>query len=131
MDRLHSSEIAWAEAALGERVRDVEVVYALEDRQTMRLVGESGRLYFLKVAPGLQPERERLDWLRERLPVPEVRGFAAGAVGDRLLTAGLPGEDLTTERAAGRPRQRVVELLATALPADPRSRPAGVPVPRG
>lgn len=110
----HPSEIEWAEAEIGEPVREADVVYAPDARRTTRLVAQSGRTYFMKVAPGLLPERERLDWLAGRLPVPEVRAYARGDVVDRLLTVGLPGEDLTTERHRADP-QRVVELLATAL----------------
>ena len=112
--RLPPPEIAWAEAEIGEPVREADVVYLLEDRRTTRLVTESGRVYFLKLAPGLRPERERLDWLRDRLPVPDVRAFEERGGFDRLLTSGLPGEDLTTERQRADP-DRVVELLATAL----------------
>lgn len=112
--RPHPSEIEWAEAEIGESVREAEVVYTLADRRTTRLVVQSGRTYFLKVAPGLLPERERLGWLRGRLPVPEVRAFGQGKPVDRLLTVGLPGEDLTTERHRADP-ERLVELLAAAL----------------
>ena len=107
-------EIAWAEAELGEPIREAEVTYRLEDRRTIRLLGERGDVHFLKIAPRLRPERERLDWLRDRLPVPEVRAFAEGVAADRLLTVGLPGEDLRGERHLAEPG-RVVELLATAL----------------
>ena len=110
----HQTETAWAESEIGEPLRDVSLVYVLDGRRTMRLVSESGRIHFFKVARALRGECERLGWLSGRLPVPRVCAFHQATDVDWLLTEGLPGEDLTSERHRADPHQ-VVELLASAL----------------
>jgi hypothetical protein len=45
------------------------------------------------VSRGLREERDRLEWLSGRLPVPEVRAFADDATNDYLLVTELPGQN--------------------------------------
>jgi kanamycin kinase len=58
-----------------------------------RLAGSSGAVY-VKRAAKLEDERARLEWLRGRLPVPEVVGFFHAAGDDWLVTRGLDGVPL-------------------------------------
>jgi aminoglycoside 3'-phosphotransferase II len=126
MQSQQAAEIAWVEGEIGELVRDAAVAYTQDDRRTIRLVAQSGRIFFLKLAPTLMPERERLDWLADMLPVPKVCAFRRGDPVDWLLTREIPGENLVSERNLADPG-RVVELLAGALRRIHSLDPSGCP----
>jgi aminoglycoside phosphotransferase len=69
---------------------------------------------YLKVAPDLLAERERLDWLGGRLPVSRVLSHGRSESTEWLLIAPLPGLDLTNLKHTEPPTQ-IVSLLADAL----------------
>jgi aminoglycoside phosphotransferase len=58
-----------------------------------RLSGDRGAVY-VKRAADLAGERDRLEWLKGRLPVPEVLGFFRAAGDDWLMTREVPGVPL-------------------------------------
>ena len=124
----HVEYVEWAAAELGAPVHASEVVWALEGRTTLRLTTNDG-VYFLKVAPGLEGERDRLVWLAPFLPVPAVVAFAPATPNDLLLTEALPGSDLTREEHKRRP-EAVVERLVEALHAFHALDPARCPFGR-
>jgi kanamycin kinase len=78
-----------------------------------RLAGESGAVY-VKRAAALAGERDRLEWLQGRLPVPEVIGFFQAAGDDWLLTREVPGVPLYHQSVDMAP-DSVARLLAEIL----------------
>lgn len=89
-------------AVLQVRSNETNTVYQLKDKRNA---------WFLKLGMTLAPERERLAWLQDRLPVPQVTGFRTE--GDRcaLLTTALPGTDLAHLSAVWQAQQVVVKLV--------------------
>lgn len=90
-----------------------------ESRSDVYRLDGAGRVAYLKVSPvspvpEMQAERERLDWLRGRLPVPEVLGYAAEDGREFLLLSAIPGID-TSSIELDMASQDVVQLLAQGL----------------
>jgi aminoglycoside phosphotransferase len=80
---------AWCRDHLGESAATV-----------FRLEAENKSAYYLKISQrlsgSLRDEKMRLDWLQNRLPVPEVLFYAADETSEYLLTeeiSGLPASD--------------------------------------
>jgi aminoglycoside 3'-phosphotransferase-2 len=59
--------------------------------ETYRLVGSDRPTRYLKIAPDLEREHERLRWAAELIPVPRPVAFAKHAQRDYLLLDELPG----------------------------------------
>jgi kanamycin kinase len=78
-----------------------------------RLAGPDGAVY-VKRAAALAGERDRLEWLRGRLPVPEVVGFFQAAGDDWLMTREVPGVPLY-HRSVGWPPARDAQVLGEIL----------------
>jgi aminoglycoside phosphotransferase len=88
------------------------------------LIGWSGAQVFkieghgyLKITGGrlsLRPEKERLEWLRGRLPVPEMRYFGEANGRQFMLISDIPGLPSHDDHFKEQP-ERVVALLADAL----------------
>ena len=100
--------MAWTRITIGESLSD-----------TFRLERSGHASLYLKVAPRadwmeLRRERKRLDWLRGKLPVPEVVGYETDDRNEYLLITPLPGLHVAT-LAADELDERVVQLLATGL----------------
>ncbi|GII91839.1 phosphotransferase [Sinosporangium siamense] len=123
VDELVAHELGGTPAAWAEvRARDDNTVY--------RVVRPGGGAAYVKVGADLAGERDRLAWLAGRLPVPEVLGWGTPGSADCLITAAVPGDDLT----AFLPRpDALVRLLAGALrmfhTLDPDGCPFGEPAP--
>lgn len=101
------ADCTWTPIGVGESRSDV-----------YRLDG-SGRVAYLKASPvspvaELLAERERLDWLRGRLPVPQVLGYAAEGGLEFLLLSEIPGID-TSSSALDMEGQDQARLLARGL----------------
>jgi aminoglycoside phosphotransferase len=94
-----------------------------------RLTGPSGAVY-VKRAADLAGERDRMAWLRGRLPVAEVVGFFHAVGDDWLVTRELPGKPLYDPSVAWSP-SRVARLLGEILrdihSTDATGCPFGVP----
>lgn len=97
-----------------------------------RLTHSTRPTLFVKIAPSLQREYERLAWCQGKLPVPEVVAFDRTADGDRLITRAvdgvaahdrleLPDRDVAA-RALAAAWRAVHDLPADGCPFD--SRPA-------
>lgn len=86
--------------------------------QVFRLAGGGCPTGYLKIAGAaydLAPEAERLRWLRGRLPVPELRYFAANGTGQQvMLMSEIPGLVAFHERFRDR-WERIIDLLAQGL----------------
>ena len=98
----------WTPIGVGESRSDV-----------YRLVGPGADVAYLKVSPvspiaELLAERERLDWLSGRLPVPHVLGYATENGREFLLLSEVPGID-TSSTALDMESLDVVRLLARGL----------------
>jgi kanamycin kinase len=94
-----------------------------------RLAGPSGAVY-VKRAAELEGERDRLAWLRGRLPVAEVIGFFHAAGDDWLLTRELPGVPLYDPSVASSPSRvagTLGEILRGIHATDATGCPFGVP----
>ncbi len=82
---------------------------------TFRLERRGGPTYYLKqnsVSPGttLREERNVLDWLQGKLPVPQVVAFVEDRSQEYLLTSALPGHDAASLGRAFSRRDLVVLL---------------------
>ena len=83
--------------------------------------GDNGTVYvvldgeqivaYLKLAAGVQAERERLEWLERRLPVPRVLSSGAVESTEWLLLTPCRGLDLAHLKHT-EPANRIVALLA-------------------
>ena len=100
--------LAWTRITIGESLSDI-----------FRLDRSGHVALYLKIAPRahwmeLLREKERLDWLQGRLPVPDVLGYETADQNEYLLLTALPGRDAAT-LAAAEPNEKIVHLLATGL----------------
>jgi len=84
---------ARAQAALGAARLDGELAWMSWAGTVWRLSGNS-RAVYVKRAAALAAERDRLEWLHGRLPVPEVVGFFHASGDDWLLTREIAGVPL-------------------------------------
>lgn len=107
--RLPRAVRAAAHAFIGGTRLDGELAWMSWAGTVWRLEGESGALY-IKRAAELTGERDRLAWLRGRLPVPEVIGFFHVAGDDWLMTREMPGVPLY-HATVGWPPERVARVL--------------------
>lgn len=104
--------IEWAAMELGSNVSAERAAHG--DQSTVYKLTALQGVYFLKIAGHLQKERERLEWLAGKLPVPAVRGFTRIGEKEGLLLSEIPGRnlaDLSKEWSA----DKVVRKLAEAL----------------
>ena len=120
--------IAWAESVLGKRAEVSRERHG--DQSSVYLLDVFSERYFLKIAPHLSGEKERIEWLRGKLPVPRIAGFFGSDKRDALLLSALPGRNLAAlckEISA----ENVVEKLATTLLAFHAIDPKGCPFGNG
>src|SRR5919205_600199 len=87
--------------------------------QVFRLARTGVAPWYLKITarvPGVDTtaEAQRLEWLRDRLPVPRVVAFADEPAASYLLMTALPGVD-ATDPAQLANLERLVRLLAQGL----------------
>ena len=104
---------AAALAAIGGTQVDGELAWMSWAGTVWRLAGENGVVY-VKRAAALAGERDRLEWLQGRLPVPEVVGFFQAAGDDWLMTRELPGVPLY-HRSVDWPHSRAARVLGEIL----------------
>jgi aminoglycoside phosphotransferase len=104
---------AAALAAIGGAQLAGELAWMSWAGTVWRLAGESGAVY-VKRAAALAGERDRLDWLQGRLPVPEVVGFFQAAGDDWLVTREVPGVPLY-HRSVTWPPSQVARVLGQIL----------------
>jgi kanamycin kinase len=100
-------------AAIGGAQVEGELAWMSWAGTVWRLAGESGAVY-VKRAAALAAERDRLEWLHGRLPVPEVVGFFHAAGDDWLMTREIAGVPLY-HRSVGWPPSRVARVLGEIL----------------
>jgi aminoglycoside phosphotransferase len=96
------------------------ILTGLSTAQVFRLEQQTGGKLYLKIAPqeragfGLFAEKQNLDWLSGKLPVPEVRLFAANDSLEYLLTSEIAGH-AASEDSLKTHMTQVVEQLVVGL----------------
>ena len=90
-----------------------------DSADTFRLDREGEPALYLKVCRSLPQrellrERERLDWLRGRLPVPEVVHYEVATSREYLLLTSIPGQDAAS-LSKRIPHKHIVRTLAIGL----------------
>jgi aminoglycoside phosphotransferase len=120
---------ALVDSALGGKPAREELAW-MSWAGTVWRIASDGDSVHVKRAADLEPERDRIGWLRGRWPVPEIVGFARALGDDWLVTRSLPGvplsepvHGLTPESAA----VRFGEILRGLHDADVRGCPFGKP----
>ena len=112
---MHATAIRWAATLLDLPGVVAEAANRGDAATTYRLSDSGTAAGYLKVASGgLAGERDRLAWLGRRVAAPGVLGFAESDGREWLLTAPLPGSDLSQPVHTAQPH-RLVRLLASAL----------------
>ncbi|MDP3770607.1 MAG: phosphotransferase [bacterium] len=104
--------ISWAENQLNDKATITKEEYG--DQSKVFRFHTPLRSYFLKIGTGLEKERERLEWLDGKLPVPKVVGFTKIDDKDALLLSAIEGKNLATLSKEW-PAERVVDKLVKAL----------------
>jgi len=84
--------VDWAKGVL-QKDFVVESVPHGDQSNVLKLCSEDGN-YFLKIAPALEKEKVRLEWLSGRVSVPRVIGFSHLEGQDVLLLSEIVGENL-------------------------------------
>lgn len=102
-----------SEAALGGGVIKEEFAWMSWAGTVWRLTGDAGSI-FVKRAAELAGERDRLDWLNGRWPVPEIVGFFQASGDDWLVTRALVGVPMF-HPSVGWPPEEVAAALGQIL----------------
>lgn len=124
---LEQKIIDWAEIQLKTKATITKEEYG-DQSKVFRFNTPSGN-YFLKLGTSLKKERERLEWLNGKLPIPKVVGFTKIDDKDALLLSAIEGKNLAAlskEWSA----EKIIEKLAEALhqfhAIDPKDCPFGI-----
>lgn len=113
----NSLPAAIASAVSGYTWRQIHVGFS--PARVFRLDAANKSSLYLKISPrglahSLLQEKSKLEWLKNRLPVPEVLRFVAGESADYLLLSAISGSDAGDE-ALKDDIPRVIEQLADGL----------------
>lgn len=102
----------WIKKKLGKPILVTKETYG--DQSSVYRLKFLDKSYFLKIGAELKKERERLEWLEGKLPVPKVIGFTHINNKDILLLSEIKGKNLA-ELKKKWPAAKVVDKLAEAL----------------
>lgn len=122
--------ILWTEKRLGGAV--IAIKEAFGDQSTVFKIHATNGDYFLKIGLNLVRERERLDWLNGKLPVPRVVGFTEIDGKEAILLSAIEGVNLAVlskEWSVEKVMDRLVSALHQFHAADVRGCPFGSPGP--
>ena len=131
--RLPDDVAAAARAALGGGEIRHEFAWMSWAGTVWRLEGDSKSIY-VKRAAHLEDERDRLEWLKGRWPVPELIGLFHGFGDDWLLTQavrGVPMNDRSIIWDGVKTAKRLGEILRELHSIDATNCPFGGPPERG
>lgn len=112
MKNFEEKFVDWARIKLGDDIEVMKEKYG--DQSTVYHIYASHANYFLKIAPNLSAEREKLDWLYGKLPVPKVVGFTQIKDKDALLLSAISGKNLA-ELKKEWPVEKIINALIKAL----------------
>lgn len=104
--------IDWAEKQLGGKIVVTKEPHG--DQSTVYQLSTPDGAYFLKIAPELSREHERLDWISGKLPTPRVAGFVRNEDRDALLLTAIEGVNLA-KLAKTWSAEKIVDNLAEVL----------------
>lgn len=104
--------ISWAEKQLGDHCVVSKSVYG--DQNMVYKLDIPRGSYFLKISLELANECKRLEWLGEKLPVPNVIGFTHIEDRDALLLSAIQGTNLA-ELSKEQEADKVIDTLVEAL----------------
>jgi aminoglycoside phosphotransferase len=104
--------IDWATKELGENVSATKQEYG--DQNVVFKLQSSQATYFLKTGKGLENERERLQWIADKQPVPNVLGFTQIGDTSGLLLSAMEGTNLKSAAQSLGP-DKVIDILIIAL----------------
>lgn len=104
--------IAWAKKQLGNDAVITKEKHG-DQSDVFRIETSSGN-YFLKIGENLEKEKERLEWLKGKSPVPEVAGFVKIGDKDALLLSAIEGQNLA-ELKKEWPAEKVADKLAETI----------------
>jgi kanamycin kinase len=96
------------------------------DNSTVFEIASGDTRWFLKIGGRLAAEYDRLQWLRGRLPTPEVVAFDPVDDQEALLMSAVPGTNLAILAKRLSP-DKVVEIHASALRAFHSANASGCP----
>jgi len=123
---LEQKFINWANEQLHENTTVTKEEHG-DQSKVFKLHAKSGN-YFLKIGVGLEKERERLEWLKGKLPVPKVIGFTKIDDKDALLLSAIEGKNLAVlskEWSAEKIIDKLVEALHQFHDVDAKNCPFG------
>lgn len=104
--------IDWAKEQLDKVTNVVRENYG--DQSKVFKLHTAGGNYFLKVGTKLEKERDRLEWLQRKLPVPKVVSFIKIDNKDALLLSAIEGKNLAALSKEW-PPEKIVDKLTVAL----------------
>lgn len=108
-----------------------EVLIGWSGMRVFRIDGGRYLKITTRLEHDLRPEKERLDWLAGRLPVPQVLYFSEDVFEDQrqqsLLISEIPGLPAFDDHFKGRDEARIVTLMAEGLRLIHGVDPAGCP----
>ncbi len=104
--------ISWAEKQLNSTAIATREPHG--DQSTVYHLATKTDNYFLKIGLGLTKERERLEWLNERVSVPKVIGFTHIEDKDALLLSAIEGINLS-KLSKKWPTDKIIKKLVEAL----------------
>lgn len=104
--------LTWAQSVLGKPITANKTLAG--DQSVVFQIIANNRKYFLKIAPSLEAERDRLVWLQGKFSAPKVVGFTHIAGNDAILMTALPGKTLKDLIMLWSP-EKIVQKLAQAI----------------
>jgi kanamycin kinase len=122
--------IDWAHKKLGSIAAITKEPYG--DQSNVYHLQVPNGDYFLKIGKELSKERERLEWLENKLPVPKVIGFTTIENKDALLLSAIEGKNLAKlckEWSADQVADSLADALRRFHSADTQNCPFGNPGP--
>ena len=84
------------------------------DQSDVFIIETFGGKYFLKIGKNLEKERERLEWLKDKISVPKVVGFMGKDGKDALLLSAIEGKNLAVLKKEW-PVEKIVKKLVEAI----------------
>ncbi len=110
---MNNQFIEWAK----EQLNSSDYVITKErhgDQSDVFRIGTPNGNYFLKIGTKLSKEKERLEWLNGKLPVPKVIGFKKIEDKETLLLSAIEGNNLAVLKKEW-PEEKVINKLVEAL----------------
>ena len=124
---LEQKFINWAEAQLKDKTTVAKEDYG--DQSTVFKLHSPNGNYFLKIGASLEKERNRLEWLDGKLPIPKIAGFTKINGKDVLLLSELEGKNLAVlskEWSAEKVVDKLVNVLHKFHDIDTKNCPFGI-----